>query len=82
MYAYYVITIELYGNFYSYVMRISNHENLWRILTEGIVGNIDTLTIMPTKKEALDTVAVWNERWKELHRLMHNPPINPHVVWG
>ncbi len=82
MYAYYVITIELYGDYYSYAMRISDHENIWPILDEGIRAKIVTLTHFSTKKEAVITAAAWNESWAEKDRLMPNPPINGHVIWG
>ena len=82
MHTYYVITVmDSVGNHYSYAMSISDHENMWPILKNGIRYEVLTLNHFRTKKEAVITAADWNTAWARQNRLMDNPSVNSHVIW-
>lgn len=59
---YIAVTIEENGKFYSYVLPVPENNDLLSALK---IKNIYNAMICSTKKHAAETVAIWNESYKQ-----------------
>lgn len=58
---YIAVTVEENEKYYSYVIKVSESDNL---LCKLKIPNIVNATIFPTKKKAAEVVTLWNDSYK------------------
>lgn len=64
---YMAVTVERDGKRCAYVIGIRNgHDNAWDVLVA--IPNLESVLILNSKKEAVDTVNCWNGTWKTENR--------------
>jgi len=60
---YMAVTVERDGKRCAYAIGIRNgHDNAWDVLSA--IANLESVLILGSKKEAVETASAWNNTWK------------------